>query len=122
MKTKTKTIYTNSVPHDVLAKTFLEAYSEDIMKLALCHKGKKGFVRVKVTKDFTLESMRFIGGEVNLNEFMFWNVCNNPWPYWEDEPDYYSYEIHFPAIKTIYRSGVFYNNFNKIVHSIYNPQ
>jgi hypothetical protein len=117
-----KTIVTGKIPLDPLAKTFWDAYREDIMKFALCHNGTEGYVRVSVTKDYTLKSMDFIEGAVNMKEFIFWNECKNPWPYWEDEPDWYCFEIYYPAIKTLYRSGVFYNNFNKIVHFIYNPQ
>ena len=117
-----KTAVTNKIPCDSLAKTFFDAYREDIMKFALCHNSTEGYVRVSVTKDYTLESMRFIEGAVNMNEFMFWNEYGKPWPYCEDDLCCFRFEIYYPEINTWYRSGEFYYNFKKIIRSVYNPQ
>jgi hypothetical protein len=124
MKTIKKTIYTNSIPRDLLASKFIEVYREDIMKFALCHTDKEGYVSVSVTKEYTLGPMRFIGGIIDWSKFsVFLSTGDgNPWPGSEMDERYFLYEIHFPEINTWYRNGELYFEVKKIISNVYNPQ
>ena len=123
MKTIKKTVYTNSIPRDLLASKFIEVYREDIMKFALCHTDKEGYVSVSVTKDYRLGEMRFIEGIIDWSKFLISTKTENPWPSRDEDINFsFLYEIYFPEINTWYRNGELYFEVKKIIPNVYNPQ
>ena len=115
MKTIKKTI-----PKDLLAKTFIDAYMEEIRTFALCHRDMDrerdsdnyGFIHIEVDKDYRLISMKFIEG-IDWSRFEVGSGHCTPWPDSDIDFDYFLYEIHFQALDTWYRNGECYYECSK---------
>lgn len=110
-----KTINTSCIPKDLLAKTFIDAYREEIRMFALTHRDsdKEGFIHIEVDKDYRLISKKFIEG-IDWNKgFIVGAGDCTPWPGSDMDRYYFLYEIHFQAIDTWYRNGECYYECSK---------
>lgn len=111
---------TSTIPRDTLSHQFWTEHQQDIMKFALCHIDKSGYVRVLVTEDYMLGSIRFIEG-IDRRKFIVRGI-GNPWEDSISDLFYLFYEIFYVATKTRYRFGEAYFSCTTINPSVYNPQ